>query len=214
MDITYDNELLEETNSILSKMSSQERIMWARQEFGDSIIMTTSGGETSAILPHLVNSVLSTRPPIIFVDTGYYSDATLKMIHYLRSQDYNVQIYTPELRRTEIEKRYPRWWTSDQFETVRTMIKHDPLNRAFSDHRPRIWLTGVMSYKTGKEPKMFDFNNGLYMLRPLLDWTEKKAMDYLSNHDLPLNQNHQDITKSSGDSCDCGIHNSCGLIAK
>ena len=58
-----------------------ERIRNAYARFGGQVILTTSGGETSAAMPHLVAAALGSRDfPLAFVDHGFYTSATYRMI--------------------------------------------------------------------------------------------------------------------------------------
>ena len=67
-------------------------IEWSAAQFGDEMVMSSSFGEDSASLIHLVNRV---KPGIriIFVNTGYHFPETLAFMEQLR-QRFNLNVWT------------------------------------------------------------------------------------------------------------------------
>ena len=59
---------IENLNKEFINKESKERILWAYETFKERLFLTTSGGETSAVLPNLTRDTLGFCPPIIFVD--------------------------------------------------------------------------------------------------------------------------------------------------
>ena len=56
-------------------MDALDRIEWAIEKFGSSVVTSTSFGLQSAVMLHLVSQV-EANIPVIFVDTGYLFPAT------------------------------------------------------------------------------------------------------------------------------------------
>ena len=54
-----------------------DRVAWAANLFGDELIMTTSFGAQSAVMLHLVTSILPDIP-VVFIDTGYLFPETYR----------------------------------------------------------------------------------------------------------------------------------------
>ena len=54
------------------------RIQWAKNTFGDSLVMSTSFGIQSTVLLHLVTQQIP-NIPIIFIDTGYLFPETYSL---------------------------------------------------------------------------------------------------------------------------------------
>ncbi len=206
---------LENTNKEFLNMDSKERILWAYETFKEKLFLTTSGGETSAVLPNLTRDVLGFCPPIIFVDIGYFNDCTHNMIKCLESDGYDIKIYKSIISQKEIEKKYPGWSdpASLYFHEVVSLIKHEPLNRGFKELDAKAWLGGVMSYETEerKNTKYVQFNKGLYQILPILDWDYCKINKYLVLNKLPINKNHYDITKGPDQKKECNIWKECGI---
>ena len=154
---------LEEINKSFAKKESKERIKWAYETFKEGLFLTTSGGNTSAVLPNLTRDTLGFCPPIIFVDTGYFNDCTHNMLKYLKNEGYDIRIYKSSISKKEIEERYPNWsdMSSDYFDKVVSIIKHEPLNRGFKELKVKAWLGGIMSHETEerKNANFVQYNN-------------------------------------------------------
>ena len=53
---------LDSINSKLEDLTPQERILWARDIFGEGLVLSTSFGAYSAVMLHLVHQVLPGNP--------------------------------------------------------------------------------------------------------------------------------------------------------
>jgi phosphoadenosine phosphosulfate reductase len=193
-----------------------ERIRNAYATFAGQVILTTSGGETSAAMPHLVASALGSQDfPLVFVDHGFYTSATYRMIEYLRGAGYRLSIYRSELTPGEIERDYSGWSDprSPLFSTVVRKIKHEPLNRAFEELQPKAWLRGIMRHETPERQaaELMQYKNGIYQVHPILDWSRDAMLAYLAEHDLPINLDHWDPTKGRDQRGECLIGDHCGV---
>jgi len=207
-------------NEIMNSKSALTRINRIVQVCEGPAIMTTSGGEFSALLPHLVRRASGKDIPLIFVDTKHYSKPTYDMIEYLQQQDFDVRIYASRYTQEEILADYPDWWNdSDEhfsqavFEEVVKKIKHDPLERAMSEIQPEMWLSGLTGFKTNERSNkaVIEYNAmEIVKLHPIIDWDIEEVESYLEWHSLPKNQHHFDITKGLSQKNECGIHTTFG----
>ena len=193
-----------------------ERIRSAYAAFEGQVILTTSGGETAAAIPHLVASALGNKDfPLVFVDHGFYTSATYRMIEYFREVGYNLKTYRSALTPGEIERDYSGWCDprSPLFSVVVRKIKHAPLNRAFEELRPKARIRGIMRHETPKQQaaEAIQFKNGVYQVHPILEWSHEVALRYLAEHDLPVNPDHWDPTKGRDQRGECLIGDNCGL---
>ena len=202
---------MENPHSYLEQVTAQRRIEWAIDTYGvEGIVTTTSGGEKSMLLPHLLHRVLGQSPIIIFVDTGYYLRPTLKAIEEMKNQGYDVRIFSSLVSQKEIEERYPLWYKdpeSEVFSEVLGIIKHEPLNRAFHELSPSVWIRGLCRYQSvaRSHTPVLKNVNGLYHLHPIVDWSRQQVEDYLNKHKLTRNLDHFDITKGLDQKRECGI---------
>ena len=197
-------------------LSPTERIQHTYETYAGQVILTTSGGETSAAMPHLMAAAIGSKDfPLVFVDHGFYTSATYRMIEYFRDTGFNLKTYRSPLTPGEIERDYSGWCDprSPLFSTVVRKIKHAPLNQAFAELKPNAWVRGIMRHET-PERRAADFvqmKNGVYQIHPILDWTREAVLTYLSEHALPMNEDHWDPTKGRDQRGECLIGDNCGL---
>jgi len=205
---------LEEAKDVLAEMDAEQRILWAYEHFGESLILTTSGGETSAALPDIVRKSYRTHsidyfPRMIWVDTGYYPKETHQMIDYFRKSGYPIQATEPVATKWEIEEKYPDWWLLDKEyrEIVLEKIKHAPLREKFEEFGTKAWLRGIMRWETPERADMpiIRLRNGIYQIHPIIDWSKEKIETYLSDNILPVNKHHFDITKGLDQKSECNM---------
>jgi phosphoadenosine phosphosulfate reductase len=205
----------------LEHMSETERIAFAYDTFKpEQITVTTSGGETSAILPLLISHVhkkkgLLQKFKIVFVDTGLYGDTTYELIEKLRQQEaalqYEILTYRPKMTRVEIADQYPEWEDHDSgdFLSAQYALKKEPLERAFRDLGTKLWINGLMRHELAtraNKPLFQRQENGMHVLHPIADWSREKAMNYIAANLLPINEHHWDFFKGQDQRKECGIH--------
>lgn len=193
-----------------------QRIRSAYAAFAGELLLTTSGGETSAAMPHLVACALGSKDfPLVFVDHGFYTSATYRMIDYFRASGYRLKVYRSALTPGEVERDYSGWSDphSPLFSAVVSQIKHAPLNRAFAELVPKAWIRGIMRHQTWERQaaEPVQYKNGIYQVHPILDWSRETVLAYLAEHDLPINQDHWDPTKGRDQRGECLIGDNCGV---
>lgn len=198
-------------NKELEQMSSEHRLRWAYDKFGDRIVSTTSGGDGAALTPHLINSTFGTdfAPKIVFVDTGYYTPETLEMVAWIAKSN-DVVVYRPTMTPQQIEEAYPGWnkdQNSAEFDVVSSLCKQEPLSRAFEELGSELWIRGIMSWETPERANadILEFREGMYRLHPILDWSKESAETYMKSVGLPRNPNHFDVFKGEDQSLECSI---------
>lgn len=87
---------IEEWNSELESMNTHGRIHWAWDRFGLGLLISTSFGLQSLVLIHLVRQV-STKIPIVFIETGYLFPGTYQYGLTLQKQlGFKAHVFTPE----------------------------------------------------------------------------------------------------------------------
>ena len=81
----------------LEKVTAEERVRWAVENFGAGLVMTTSFGIQAAVMLHLVTRVVPDIP-VIFIDTGYLFPETYRFADELvRRLALNLRIYNPAM---------------------------------------------------------------------------------------------------------------------
>jgi phosphoadenosine phosphosulfate reductase len=179
---------------------SKQLIEWALKEKSPAIT-TTSFGEYSAVLLHMVTEI-SPSAKVVWVDTQFNTDATLKFktelcerlrldlsIHLGAQWEYQPSFETPE------------------YDNFVEQVKLNPFRFALRDLNAKSWITGIRREETKprQNATYVDRTGKLIKVSPLLDWTTKDLDEYLDMYDLPREADYYDPTKRDPD-CECGIH--------
>ncbi len=214
--------LVEKPLEHLNRLSTQDRIIWAYRIFDPGYItLTTSGGETSAILPHVISTIhqtlrFNTPLRLIFVDTLLYGRSTYDFIEKLKKKGihdgFEVLVYKPRVTLQELTEHYPDWsnYNSLDFQQAKYYLKQEPLDRAFQELQTKLWINGIMrdELDSRKDVPVFKqrTQDDLYVLHPICDWSRPTALEYIRQQNLPTNPNHYDFFKGENQKLECGIH--------
>lgn len=196
-------------NAELADKSPEEIIRWAAT-LGKKNMMTTTFGDHSAVILHLVTGILPDTK-IIWVDTGYNSSATYRFAEKLMNElNLNVDVYTPEMtsaRRNVLMKGIPEVGEPLHEEFTR-QVKLEPFERAIRETQPEVWITGLRREQS-EHRKNMDIvtrsKDGYLKIAPILDWTEADMNQYLADHNLPNEPDYFDPTKGQ-EGRECGLH--------
>ena len=74
---SFDAKRVQALNREALEEATRAEVAWADRTFGSHLIVSTSFGIQSAVILHLVSSMLP-RVPIVFVDTGYLLPETYR----------------------------------------------------------------------------------------------------------------------------------------
>src|SRR5678815_2988635 len=93
----FANELdLDAINARLADGSPERILEWARETFGDRLVLTSSFGAESAVMLHLASQVIPTVP-VVFLDTGYLFPETYQFAEELTTRLHlDVRVYGPK----------------------------------------------------------------------------------------------------------------------
>lgn len=196
-------------NAELAEKSPEEIIRWAAA-LGKNTMMTTTFGDHSAVILHLVTGIIPDTK-ILWVDTGYNSSATYRFADKLMKElNLNVDVYTPEMtsaRRNVLMKGIPEVGEPLHEEFTR-QVKLEPFERAIRETQPQIWITGLRREQTEHRKNMeivTRSKDGYLKVAPILDWTEADMNQYLQDHNLPNEPDYFDPTKGQ-EGRECGLH--------
>ncbi|MDQ8203945.1 phosphoadenosine phosphosulfate reductase [Pelagicoccus sp. SDUM812003] len=173
----------------LEGVSAEERIRWAAEQFGDELIMTTSFGTHSAVMLHLVTSVLPDIP-VVFIDTGYLFPETYRFAEDLRERlDLNLKKYHSLRSAAEQEALFGKLWENGEegLKQYNLMNKVEPMNRAVKELGAKAWLAGLRRSQgaSRSERQIVESQNQLTKIYPILDWDNRTMHQYLTKHELP-----------------------------
>ena len=173
----------------LEKSSASDRIRWAKEQFGDGLIMSTSFGVQSAVLLHLVTQQIP-KIPIVFIDTGYLFPETYSFAETLINRlDLNIRTYGSELSPQEQEARYAKLWEQgiEGLDRYNALNKIEPMNRAVTELNARAWLSGVrrVQSQSRQNRAAVEVQNKITKIYPIIDWDDATIYQYLSENNLP-----------------------------
>ncbi len=165
------------------------RIQWAKNTFGDSLVMSTSFGIQSAVLLHLVSQQIP-NIPIIFIDTGYLFPETYSLAEDLTKRlKLNLLTYRANLAPKEQEDQYGKLWEQgeeglDQYNKIN---KIEPMNRAITELKASAWLSGLrrQQSQSRKNLSAVQRQNKVTKIYPIIDWDDATIYKYITENNLP-----------------------------
>lgn len=200
---TFSKQLdMDVVNSELSTASAADRVDWARQQFEQGLVMTSSFGAQSAVMLHLVTCQLPDIP-VILIDTGYLFPETYRFANELTQRlGLNLKVFRPNITAGWLEAIHGKLWTSpDGLKEYHRIVKVEPMQRALNELNVTAWLAGLRSQQTDHRGslRVIERQGDYIKVHPILDWSTKDVHDYLTTHDLPYHPLYEKGYKSIGD---------------
>ena len=87
-------------------------------------------------------------------------------------------------------------------------VKLEPFKRAMSEHKPDVWFTNLRKGQTAFRDSLdiiTQGSDGIIKVSPFFYWSDDQLDTYLSEHDLPNEQDYYDPTKVL-EHRECGLH--------
>ncbi|MBE9116307.1 phosphoadenosine phosphosulfate reductase [Lusitaniella coriacea LEGE 07157] len=181
---------LEAAQQQLESVDAREVVEWAAKTFGDGLVMSTSFGIQSAVMLHLVTSVVPDIPAI-WVDTGYLPPETYRFAEELIERlQLNVKVYQSPMSPARMEALYGKLWEQNDVEAFNRydqIRKVEPMQRAIAELNATAWLAGLRRDQTKHRQSLHVVERPLdvYKVHPILTWNAKTIYEYLTAHDLP-----------------------------
>lgn len=224
---------LDQINQKLANATANEIVIWAKEQFGKHLVMSTSFGIQSAVMLHLVTQIIPDIP-VIWIDTGYLPKETYLFAEELTKRlNLNLKVYQSELSPARMEALYGRLWEKKDLESLNLydrIRKVEPMQRALRELGAKAWLAGLRQSQTEfRQTLNFVNKQGeRYKILPILRWTSKDVYEYLKKYDLPYhpyfekgyvtvgdwhssrplspNDTHERDTRFHGIKQECGLH--------
>jgi phosphoadenosine phosphosulfate reductase len=173
----------------LSDASASKRIAWAIEQFGPSLVLSTSFGAQSAVMLHLATRV-APEIPVVFIDTGYLFPETYLFADELTKRlRINLKVYRAAESPAWIEARHGKLWEqgAEGLAAYNQLAKVEPMQRALSDLGARAWLAGLRRVQSGTREHLpvVSIQDGRTKILPIVDWTDRDVHRYLTENDLP-----------------------------
>ena len=183
---------LKETQTHLEKLTAEDQLAWAVEEFGGKFVATTSFGIQSTVLLHMLSTnKKSSNTTVIWVDTGYLPLETYQYAAKINELfQLNLRIVQSEMSPARMEAIYGKLWETkkaEDLEKYHLIRKVQPLENILEELEVQCWASGVRRSQTNNRNEMncIDLIRDRLSLRPLLEWTNKEIFYYMKEHKLP-----------------------------
>ena len=173
----------------LEHTSATDRIRWAYEQFESGLVLSTSFGVQSAVMLHLVNTLIP-GIPVIFVDTGYLFPETYRFAEELSERlELNLKTYHPLKSAAHQEATHGKLWEQGLagLEQYNRINKIEPMNRAVEELGAQAWLSGLRRQQSSSrvERPVAQKQNKTWKVYPIIDWSDRDIYQYLSENNLP-----------------------------
>lgn len=194
---------LDAVNTALAHAPPLSILEWTREQFGDSIILTSSFGADSALMLHLVTRVLP-RVRVVFLDTGYLFPETYRFAEELTQRfELDVRVYSPLVTAARQEALHGKLWEGDEqdLELYNHINKVEPMDRALRELQPRAWIAGLRAQQNAHRSTLrpVEFASGVYKVHPIIGWSHEDVHHYVRANDLPYHPLRARGYRSIGD---------------
>ncbi len=179
--------LADEANAWLADASASEIIAWAREQFGDGLVVASSMADT-----HLVHLAQAAAPGIdvLFLDTGYHFAETIGTRDAV-AQAYQVNLISITPRQTVAEqdaehgpKLHDR--NPDQCCALR---KVEPLERGLKPYAA--WINGMRREESPTRADIrvvdYDAKRNMIKISPIAAWTQADVDAYVEDNQVLIN---------------------------
>ena len=181
---------LEAVNQQLANAKAPDIVKWAAQTFDRGLVMSTSFGIQSAVMLHMVTSIIPDIP-VIWIDTGYLPPETYKFARELSDRlKLNLKVYQSPISPARMEALHGRLWERNEIaslELYNQIRKVEPMQRALQELEATAWLAGLRSDQTNHRQTLplVGVQSDRYKILPILHWNSRDIYQYLTAYDLP-----------------------------
>ena len=173
----------------LALLSAEERIKWAADQFGDTLVLSSSFGAQAAVMLSLATRVIP-GIPVILIDTGYLFPETYRFADLLTERlKLNLKVYHAPLSPAWLEARHGRLWEQGEkgLAAYNQLMKVTPMQQALAELGARAWLAGLRRDQASSREKLpfVGSQDGRVKIHPILDWSDRDVHRYLEKHGLP-----------------------------
>lgn len=182
---SFSNQEIQELNKAYRHLSPCQRITKLYQDFEEpEIMLTSSFAATSAFLLKLFSDT-NKNQEVIFIDTGYHFEDTLKYKQQLEKQ-YGLKVKSIRAPKKEHDftTKNQTWKTNPDF--CCSVNKVQPLEKIKKEHN--VWVSGLMKWQSDHRSTLDIFENRGDILKfyPLVDVSKQERDDYIAKHNLPF----------------------------
>jgi phosphoadenosine phosphosulfate reductase len=177
----------EQANERLAEASAYEILAWAREAFGDKLVVTASMADGA--LPHLAAQA-APGVDVVFLDTGYHFVETIGTRDAVEATlDINLVNVTPEQTVAEQDAAYGKDLFARDPDKCCAMRKVAPLNKALD--RYDAWVTGVRREESPTRANTpvveYDAKRNMVKLNPIAPWTQDDLDTFIADNGVLVN---------------------------
>lgn len=165
------------------KLSPVDRIKEIYHDFDDVLLSSSFG--TSAVFQLYLFYKAGVKQPVHFIDTSYHFQETLDYKKKLTKLfDLDVIDILPDKEQNKYSKEGELWrYDPDQCCQIN---KVEPFEKVRDQYQ--VWISGLMSWQSSHREKLdiFEEKKGMIKFYPILDVTEKEALQCIEENNLPI----------------------------
>ena len=173
------------------RMSAEDVLRWAHDEFGDGLVLTCSWQKQSSVLVHMVSD-LGLDVSVVELDTALFFAETYETRERLVER-YGLKLIRPSVLSVAEQHREegPNLWERDPDRCCH-IRKVEPLERALRPYDA--WISGIRREQslTRKDAAKVEWSEryGVWKIHPLVDWDAKRIDAYIYVNEIPYNPLH------------------------
>ena len=195
----FDNKLLEFIRSGSGEsLSAREILIWGIENFGNRIALSCSFGAPEGLILLDMMHRIDPASRVFVLDTGRLPQATFDLIDRVRARyDKEVEVIFPDAERVQSMVRkngLNLFYDSVENRQLCCRVrKVEPLNRYLSELDA--WVTGLRRDQgaTREQTAKIEIDRahgGIAKLNPIADWSRRQVLDYVLDHEVPVNRLH------------------------
>jgi phosphoadenosine phosphosulfate reductase len=179
--------LADEADARLSGASASEVVAWAREQFGDALVVASSMADT-----HLVHLAQAAAPGIdvLFLDTGYHFAETIGTRDAV-AQAYQVNLIsiTPRQTVAEQDAEYGPKLHDRNPDQCCALRKVEPLERGLKPYAA--WINGMRREESPTRADIrvvdYDAKRNMIKISPIAAWTQGDVDAYVEENQVLIN---------------------------
>jgi phosphoadenosine phosphosulfate reductase len=190
-----------EASALLEGRTPQEVLQWAAERFDDELTMACSfGGPTGMVLLDMA-ARMDLNISIFYLDTDYLFPETHQLIETAKARYGVVPLaYRSRWSVAQQEQSFGvALWELDP-DLCCAMRKVEPNGRALEGKQA--WIAGLRRDQSAGRREVqvveWDAKFELLKINPLVEWSELKVWDYITENDVPYNALHEQGYPSIG----------------
>lgn len=190
-----------------AKLSAEDRIRWAANQFPSQVIFASSLGAEDQVIIDMI-SRLGLDIPVVMLDTGRLFPETYDLLEKTEAR-YKIRFRIQFPDRASVESMVAASGINLFRESVEKrklccrVRKIVPLRTALGGFTG--WICGLRRDQSvtrgGVATVERDEANDKIKINPLADWSEQQVWDYIASHDVPYNTLHDRGFPSIGCAC-------------